>query len=308
MGLGMTRRWVLVGALALVYAICYSAIKAGLEFAPALRYAGYRTVAGGGTLLAYLVALGRGPAIPPRSMWPAVAAMAGLGTVILYGAMFLSPGVTGAGISSVLGNTGPLFAVVLAAPVLRERLTRRKVAALAAGVGGAALVAYPAVTDPAAPGLLAALLPLTAAGAAAGSAVLLKWLRVGDALLPFVAWQLLLGGVALLGLSATIEANRTVTWTPRFAGYLAFLALAGTAFATTAWYWLVQREDVGRLSIVLMVLVPVMGLGLARLLFAEPIDPLSALGAALALVGVGVAASNKTTVKRLPGKGAIQWE
>lgn len=292
MGCRLSARVFLVPALAVVYALCYSTIKAGLAFAPPLRYAGLRTVVGGAVLLAFVVASGRKRVVPPRSLWPGIGALSLVGTIVVYGAMFMSPGATGAGISSVLGNTGPLFAVVLAAPILGEGVTRRKVAALAVGMGGAGLVAYPAVTDPSAPGVLAALLPVTAAAAAATSAVLLKWLRVGDALLPVVAWQLLLGGGALLALSAMVEPDRAVTWSARFAGYLAFLSVVGTAFAVTAWYWLVQREDVGRLSILLMVLVPVMGLALARLFFGEAIRPLSAVGAGLAMVGVGLAASS----------------
>lgn len=279
----------LVLSLALVYALCYSVIKAGLEFAPPLRFAGYRTVVGGAALLGYLVVSGR-RATPPRSTWPTVVALAVLGTVVLYGAMFLSPGVTGAGISSVLGNTGPLFAVLLAAPVLGERITGRKLASLVLGVGGAALIAYPALTDPSAPGLWAGLLPLTAAVAAAGSAVLLKWSNVDDALLPVVAWQLLIGGAVLLALSVALGPDRAVAWTWRFAGYLAFLSLGGTAFAVAAWYWLVQRGDVGRLSILLMVLVPVIGMTLAWTFFREPIHASSALGAALAIGGVAVVA------------------
>lgn len=289
MGRGTTdRRVVLIGGLALVYALCYSVIKAGLEFAPPLRYAGYRTVVGGGALAAYL-AVRRRPVMPPRSTWRAVGALAVLGTVVLYGAMFLSPGVTGAGISSVLGNTGPLFAVLLAAPVLGERITTRKLVSLSAGVTGAALVAYPAVTDPSSPGILGGVLPLTVAVAAAGSAVLLKWSDVGDALLPVVAWQLLLGGAALLALSAALEHGLRIAWTLRFGGYLAFLSIGGTTFATAAWYWLVQREDVGRLSIALMVPVPVVGMILAWAFFGEAMRATSVVGAALAVVGVALA-------------------
>ena len=283
-------RLILVATLAVVYALCYSTIKAGVTFAPPLHFAALRALAGGGVLLAY-VAVRRGGLFPPRSTWTGVAALAALGTVVFYGAMFMSPGVTGAGIASVLGNTGPLFALALAAVALDEPLTRIKVTALTAGMVGTALVAYPAITDPSAPGLFGALLPVTAAAAAAGSAVLLKWLDVGDALLPVVVWQLLLGGIVLGGLATFVEAGEVVRWTWRFAGYLAFLSVAGTAFAVSAWYWLVQREDVGRLSLLLMVLVPVLGLALAWLFFGESLHPRSALGAALALVAVSLAAS-----------------
>ncbi|GMV05194.1 MAG: hypothetical protein AMXMBFR53_14730 [Gemmatimonadota bacterium] len=293
----------LVLVLAVVYALCYSVIKAGLEYAPPLRFAGLRTVAAGFALLAYLGLSGHRPLLPPRSTWPGLLALSAIGTVVLYAAMFMSPGVTGAGIASVLGNTGPLFAVALATPVLGERVTSRKAVALVVGTAGAILVAYPAVTDPNAPGLLGALLPVTAAAAAAGSAVLLKWLSVGDDLMPVVGWQLLIGGVVLLGASALLETDHRVSWSVVFWGYLAFLAVPGTAFASAAWYWLVQREDVGRISIILMVLVPALGLGLAWAFFGETVRPLSLAGVALALVGVGLAAGGHGEAAIRPGSG-----
>jgi drug/metabolite transporter (DMT)-like permease len=62
--------------------------------------------------------LRRQPLPTPRWYWPWRPVVAGAGTVIAYGAMFLSPGRTGAGLASVLGNTTPLLIIVLAIIVL----------------------------------------------------------------------------------------------------------------------------------------------------------------------------------------------
>jgi drug/metabolite transporter (DMT)-like permease len=111
-----------VGLLAVIYALCYSAIKQGLAYAPALCYAGLRASLGGVALL--VVAAVRGKSvIAPRRLWPWIPLLALTGTFVEYVAMFLSPGRTGAGISSVLGNTGPLMVIALAAFMLGERLT-----------------------------------------------------------------------------------------------------------------------------------------------------------------------------------------
>jgi drug/metabolite transporter (DMT)-like permease len=50
--------------------------------------------------------------------------------------MFMSPGRTGAALASVLGNTGPVLMVLLAALVLHEPLTRRRLTALGLGMAG----------------------------------------------------------------------------------------------------------------------------------------------------------------------------
>ena len=54
--------------LAAVYALCYGAIKAGLAFAPPLRFAGFRAVGAGAVLVPVLLLLGR-PILPPRRTW-----------------------------------------------------------------------------------------------------------------------------------------------------------------------------------------------------------------------------------------------
>jgi hypothetical protein len=109
----------LVVALAAVYATCYSMIKIGLALAPPLRFAGLRARLGGAAPLGFGAITGK-PLVPRRRRWLGVLAIAATGSLLSFGAMFLSPGRTGAGIASVLGNSGPLLVIILAALFLRE--------------------------------------------------------------------------------------------------------------------------------------------------------------------------------------------
>jgi drug/metabolite transporter (DMT)-like permease len=282
-------RLALVALLAAVYAVCYTAIKAGLAFAPPLRFAALRALIAGGALLLVIGAM-RGPSLlPPRRFWRGILALAGTGTVVAYGAMFLSPGRTGAGIASVLGNTTPLIVIGLAAAVLGERVTRTKILAVVLGFAGVSLIAYPSIIGPERAGVLGALLPLLAATGIAGESVLAKRLAIRREILPVVAWQLLIGGAALFLASALIEREVRIAWNGQFAVLLLFLALAGTAFATALWYRLVQDDEVGRLTM-LFFLIPVLGLGLAVLVFGERVRVLEAGGIVLALLGVSLVA------------------
>ena len=271
-------------ALAPVYAVCYSAIKLGLAYAPPLRYGGLRAVVAGISLLVVLRLAGRA-VFPPSRLWPGTAVIAVAGTLLAFAAMFSSPGRTGAGIASVLGNTTPLVIAALAVPLLGETVSRAKAAALVLGVAGAALVAYPALTDPAHHGLAGALLPLTAAAGFAVSTVLFKRLDAKGAVLQVATWQLLLGGVPLLALSALLEPQAAIEWNAAFVGLLLFLSVIGTALTTTVWYWLVQRDDVSRLSIALF-LVPALGLGVGVTLFDEPLDVPEIVGVVLVLAAL----------------------
>ena len=83
------------------------------------------------------------------------------------------------------------------------------------------------------------------------------------------------------------ESGAAITWDGRFTALLLFLGLVSTAFGLALWYWLVQREDIGRLSL-LFFLVPVVGLALAGLLFGERIGGIEAGGVGLTLAAIGL--------------------
>ena len=76
------------------------------------------------------------------------------------------------------------------------------------------------------------------------------------------------------------------------------LAIPGTAVVTPLWYWLVQREELGRLTM-LFFLVPVFGLALAALIYGERISLVEGVGIALILAAMGfVLSETQRTVGR----------
>lgn len=279
-------RLLIVLSLTVVYGFCYAAIKAGLSSAPPLLFAGLRAMTAGAALLALAAALRR-PLLPRSAGLGPLLALSLTATTITFAAMFLSPGRTGAGIASVLGNTQPLFAVVLAALFLGERLTRVRLTGLALGLLGVALIAAPAFAGPGKYGLSGPLLALAASAGAAAGSVIVKRVGTSSGILAISGWQLLIGSVPLLALSAVVERG-AVVWSREFTALLLFLALAGTAFAFPVWYWLLKRDEVGRLTLFLF-LVPVFGLAIAAVTFGERIGPLEGIGVVVALTGIWVA-------------------
>ena len=95
----------------------------------------------------------------------------------------------------------------------------------------------------------------------------------------------MLGSLPLLALTALVERSERVVWNAEFVGLLLFLALVGTALAYAAWYWLLQREELGHLTMFLF-LIPVLGLGIAALAFGERISLLEGIGSALTVAAV----------------------
>ena len=285
--IGMLGMVASVLAFTLIYAVCYTLIKAGLAYAPPLGFGGLRALIGGLALLGLLATM-RTSLLPPRGAWPWILALAAFSTTIGFGAMFLSPGRTGAGIASVLGNTQPLFAIVLAALFLNERVTRGKYLALALGLAGVALISLPSLAGPDAYGIAGPMLALAASGSAAAGSVIAKRMGAGHNLPELVsvaAWQLIVGSLPLLAASVSLEGGAQIRWNAGFVALLLFLALVGTSFATVLWYWLLGRAEVGRLTLFLF-LVPVVGLGIAVLAFGESLGLLTAMGAALTVAGI----------------------
>ena len=268
-------------------AACYPAIDVGLAFAPPLRFAGARTFLGGLVLLLVLV-IRRKPLWPEARLARWILPLGLLATTLTFGAMFASPAYTGAGIASILGNTQPLIIIVLAALFLSEQIGWSKALALLLGLAGVTLLALPALSAPTGHPFLGAILALGSSVSAAVASVTVKRLRPCKDLLSLTAWQLIAGSVVLLGLSMVFEPQGTIAWTGGFVGLLLFLALAGTALSTWLWFWLLQRAEVGRLSLYLF-LVPVAGLLIAMGGFGERLNALQGGGAILILSAVALA-------------------
>ena len=281
----MPRTLLLIGLTA-IYAVCFALIKTGLAFAPPLLFGGLRALIGGAALFLVLLAQGR-PLRPPPGTGRGLLVLALTSTTLSFGAMFLSPGRTGAGIASVLGNTQPLVVVGLAALCLGEPMTRRKWLTLGLGLTGVLLISWQALAEPNGSAASGAALALTASTSAAIGTVIFKRMGVNTGLLAVTAWQLVLGSLPLLSASALVEPNASIIWSRAFILDLLFLALVGTAFAYAAWFWLVQRGEVSHLSLHLF-LVPVFGLGLAALALGEPITWLEGIGSLLTILGVGL--------------------
>lgn len=281
-------RTLLLLGLTAIYAACFAVIKAGLAFAPPLLFGGLRALIGGVFLLGWMLAVHQ-PVRPPRQHWGGIFALALTATTLAFGAMFLSPGRTGAGIASVIGNTQPLIVVVLAALFLGEPMTRPKWITLILGLVGVTLISWQSLAGPEAYGISGAALALAASGGAALGSVLFKRMEITTGLLAVTAWQLILGSLPLLAASAILERNAPVIWSPAFIVELLFLALAGTSFANAVWYWLIERGAVGQLSLFLF-LVPVFGVVLAALVFGERVGWLEGLGLALTMAGIGLIA------------------
>lgn len=271
----------------LIYAVCFTAIKFGLAYAPPLVFGGLRAFTGGLALLAVLLVI-RQPLFPGRTEWGAIALVGLISTTLNFGAMFLSPSRTSAGIASVLGNIQPLVTLVLAAIFLGEPLSIWKTTALILGLVGVTLIAYPAFSGLSGYGIDGGVLALSVSASSAIGSILVKHLIQKANLLAVAAWQLLIGSLPLLAASAVIESAKPIAWGAAFIGVLLFLSLVGTSFVTVIWYVLLRKYEVSRITLFLF-LTPLFGLGIAALIFKEQVGFIESVGVASTLAGLCLA-------------------
>ncbi len=261
--------------LTLIYAFCFTAIKAGLPFLPPLLFGGLRALLGGIVLL-LVVGFLKQSLLPKNHEWKWIFWI-GVTSTITYVGMFLSPGRTGAGIASILGNLSPLFTVLLAAIVLHEKLSHRSLLALLSGILGILFISYPDLFGENVFGITGLFLALAASGGAAASNILVKYMGKTNAIIRISAWQLIIGSFPLLAMSFFTEQGKPLVWNSTAFGILLFLGVIGTAFTTAVWYLLIQYYKVGKLSLFLF-LIPVFGLGIAGVVFREPLHGNELLG------------------------------
>lgn len=206
----------------------------------------------------------------PRSQWRALALVSLLSVTgwHLFSAFSLVH--MGGGRGAIVAYTMPIWAALLSAWYLKERPTRRRLAALTVGMTGIALLIGPDLFglghDPLGP-----LLMIGAAMCWAAGIVVLKGERWQVGILALTGWQLLLGGIPIVLAWLAIERHPDLshlTW----AGGLATLYAATVAliFCFAAHNKVVTLLPATAAAISTLA-IPVIGLLSSAWLLGEPI-------------------------------------
>lgn len=195
--------------------------------------------------------------------------------------------------AAIIAYTMPVWATVLAWPILGERPTPSRIAALALGLSGVALLMGGSWVAQGAgavleklPGVLAIL--GTALMFATG-AVLTKRRPVQMAPAPLLAWQLAFGAAPPVVIALLFESldMARVTWVGWVC--LAYLGLAAQCLAFFSWFAALRLLPAG-VAATGNLMVPVVGVLSSGWLLGEPIGLRHAAALALTLGGVVLAA------------------
>lgn len=281
----------------LLWAICFPLIAAGFAFAPHLTFATLRAFLAGATLVAVGLALGR-PMPKGARVWT-ILIFVGLGATSLgflgmfHAAEFVSPGV-----ATVIVNTQPLLAAILASMFLGERLDAGGKLGLALGFGGIVLIAAPQlVTNQAESFALGiAYIVLAALGITVSNVLIKRIAGEVDAIMA-MGMQMLIGGLPLLVAAWALEDPGTVIWTPRFVLVLASLSLLGTALVYWLWASILEKAALNRAN-AFSFLIPIFGLAMGALFYDETLGWPEFIGIALTLLGIGLVNRKTQAVPR----------
>lgn len=298
-----TVRLAALATIILIWGSTWAAIRLGLEGIPpfagvALRFAVASVVLLG---LAWVRGVPLGRSRVERRLWW----VNGLCTFVLtYGLVYWAEQRVPSGLTSVLFATFPLFVALVAQAALpAERLTARSVVGVVAGFAGVAVIFsedLAALAEPGA-GRAAAVLLVAPLAAAVSNVAVKRW---GRGVHPLSLTAVPMGLAAGIMGAATLvfERDRPLVLDAVSVGIVLYLAVFGSAVTFYLYFWLLERMEATRLSLVTY-LSPVVAVLLGAVLFGERVTARIVLGGLLVIAGVAVTAGWRHGLRAKGGRG-----
>jgi drug/metabolite transporter (DMT)-like permease len=278
--------YLLAAATVAVLGLNWPIMSAGVELVPPLWLAAFRM--GGAALVVAAAMSTRGIPRPQAAdrpiLWSVGLVRLALVTTLVFSALeFVPPGR-----SSILVYTASLWTVPLAVAFLHERLTAFRLAGLALGSAGVALLFEPWALDWSDTQVLAGLgMLLVAAVANAATTVHIRAHRWAGTPFELMPWQLAVAAVPVAILAAATEGAPDIRWTMTTVGIVAYQILLGSAFG----FWgllTISRSLPAITTNLTLMAVPVVGLVSSIGIAGEQLTPAVALSLVLILAGVGL--------------------
>lgn len=296
-------RWKIVLAFATIYLVwgsTFLAIRVGVREVPPFLYAAIRfTIAG---LAIYLFLIARGEKSPTLRQWRAAALLGSVIFVLDYGLLFWTERRVPSGIAAVMLATIPAWIALAEIVILRTlRMTAALGIALAMGICGVAVLMSRSLVLGGAPIDRAGAVALIVASVSwSVASVVTRKLPLPESKVMSSGAQMLAGGLLLGVTSAALGEWRGFN----FAGVsreawwaLAYLIVAGSIVAFTAYTWLIHHESPTKVGTYAYV-NPVVAVIVGYFLGGEKLDARTLIGSACVLLSVIVITAWKPAQKK----------
>jgi drug/metabolite transporter (DMT)-like permease len=280
------RAMVLLALIVVVWGANWPLLKLALDHSGPLWFAVLRLVLGGACLVLVLAPMGR-LTVPTRQDWSLVLSvgllqMAAFGALINAGLISVS-----AGRSAILAYTTPLWVAPGAVLLLGEKLDRVRLAGLALGLAGVAVLFNPLEFDWSDGRALAGNGFLLAAALAWAIAILhVRGHRWAGSPLALAPWQMLVSLPPLTALAWVVEGPPDFDLSAEFLWLSAYNGPVATAFALWAAVTVTRMLPAITVSLAFLC-VPAAGLLFSAWWLGEPLTATNLAG--LGLIGAGVA-------------------
>lgn len=288
---------VALGVLALVWGYNWVAIKVAMGDCGPFAFAAWRTSIAVVVLFGTLAVLRR--SLKPTPIVPTLI-LGLLQTSLFMTIQTAAVSLGGAGKTAVLTFTMPFWTILLAWPILGERVRGFAWIAVLLSALGLAFVLMPLELHA---GLLPKMLAIVGAIFWALSAIWLKRLRARYDLdlLSLTTWQMFWGLLPMIAVALLVP-ERSIDVTPAFLAALAFVALPGTALAWLLWMFALSRLPAGTAGLASLA-TPVIGVLGAWLQLGERPSVTEWIGIALivgALAVTGALGVAESSAARAP--------
>jgi drug/metabolite transporter (DMT)-like permease len=279
------QRWLPVLALvvlSLIWGYTWVLAKQGLAYAPPFAFVAERCIGGAMTLFLALRLLGR----PVRLQAPGrvlLIALTQVSAFMIFQTWALVEG--GAGKTAVLIFTMPIWTLLMAWPILGERIRGQQWLAALVTLAGLLLIIEPWQFHE---HLFSKFLGVMAALSWAVGTILIKRFRARQSidLLSLTAWQMVLGAIPLLLLAVLVPAQPT-NWTLEYAGILAFMSVISTGLGWWLWIYILDRVPAWEASLSVLG-TPVVAIVSSRLVMDEAFKLTEVSGIVLIGLGLGL--------------------
>jgi len=279
--------WLLLLSLSILWGGSFFFVGIAVAELPTLSIVTLRVGLAALALWAFVGLTGR--TVPRRAaVWAAFLGMGLLNNVIPFGLIVYGQQSIASGLASILNATTPLFTVIVAGLVLSdERFSALKLAGVAAGIAGVAILIGPDALSGLAEHALAQVAVLGGALSYGCAAVFgRRFRRLGVDPVVTAAGQVTGSTLILLPLTALVERPWTLPMPGAETGTAILgLALLSTALAYVLYFRILDRAGATNLSLVTF-LIPVSAICLGTLFLGERLAPADFAGMGCILLGL----------------------
>ena len=255
--------------LTLGWGLTWPIMKIGVAAVPPVTFRALTTPLAALAMILIMMA-SRTPLRLPEGRWGPLALGALLNMVAWFVLMSFGVLLLDSGEAAILGYTMPLWAAILGALILKERLNGRRAAALAAGLAGILLLATDQVaavrTSP-----LGAAVMLGAAMSWAAGTVLQKRVQWHMPVLAVTTWQLILASPPMILAGLIFQPSEPVDFSGAAIFSIIWIVLVAHAYCFTAWFKIISLVP-ATVSALSVLVIPAVGVISGAVILGETVS------------------------------------